>query len=97
MSEAPDIREQEDCPHGSECDWSCDQHVRNPQAIYVLQVQDRGVWWTQTNYSWPSDEEGKRAADQKSASSVLDTRVALLTPTTNPANTPPATDEETTQ
>jgi hypothetical protein len=26
MSEAPDIREQEDCPAGYACDYSCDQH-----------------------------------------------------------------------
>ena len=26
MGEAPDPREQEDCPSGEECDWSCDQH-----------------------------------------------------------------------
>lgn len=25
--QAPDIREQEDCPGGEFCDWSCDQHV----------------------------------------------------------------------
>lgn len=27
MNEAPDIREQEDCPSGEVCEWSCDQHV----------------------------------------------------------------------
>jgi hypothetical protein len=26
MNEAPDIREQEDCPGGESCHWSCDQH-----------------------------------------------------------------------
>lgn len=26
MGEAPDVREQEDCPSGSACGWLCDQH-----------------------------------------------------------------------
>ena len=30
--EAPDIREQEDCPNGQACDWSCDQH-RHPVTV----------------------------------------------------------------
>lgn len=32
MGEAPDIREQEDCPGGWACDYACDQHEGEPHC-----------------------------------------------------------------
>jgi hypothetical protein len=34
MSEAPDIREQEDCPGGEFCDYACDQHIESDDEFW---------------------------------------------------------------
>lgn len=39
MGEAPDIREQEDCPSGAACDWACDQHEDFSAALTAFVIE----------------------------------------------------------